>query len=231
MNTRSQMLSAWCGVLCPTLMFAGLIIAGFFPPMSPDMTADQVSAFYKEHAVDVRFGMIWVQIAGALYAVFAAAISAQMRRIEHRSAPVLSYAQLACGAATVIFFVVPAMLWIGASFRPERSAEATQTLNDLAWLMFVGIWAVGFVENLIIGFLVIADKNPTPVFPRWIGFMNIWIALLFIPAAIMPFFKTGPFAWDGLLAFWIPATVFGAWFYVMAVYVMKAIKQQAAQAK
>jgi hypothetical protein len=227
MNAKSQMLAAWCGILCPMLMFGGLIAAGFFPPMTPNMTAEQVAAFYQQHGNGVRFGMIWVQISGAMYAVFASGISAQMRRIEHRAAPVLSYAQLALGAATVLAFVVPALVWIAASFRPERSPEVTQTLNDVAWLIFVGVWAIGAVENLIIGFLIIADKKSQPVFPRWIGFLNIWIALLFIPASIMPFFKTGPFAWDGLLAFWIPATVFGIWFFAMAIYLMKAVKQQA----
>lgn len=82
------------------------------------------------------------------------------------------------------------MIWITALFRPKRSIEATPTLNDTAWLLFVGLCAAGF--------------------------LNIWIALLFMPAAIMSFFKSGPFAWNGLLSFWVPATVFGAGFYVMA---------------
>ena len=228
MNTRSQMMCAWAGVICPTIMFGGLWIAGYFPPQSPMMTSADVTAFYTANGGNVRFGMIWVQIAGALYAAFAAGISAQMRRIEHPKTPVLVYAQLAMGAATVLFFVMPAMFFIAASFRPERSPDVTQALHDLGWLVFVGVWAIGSLENIIIGLLVISDKNPTPVFPRWLGFLNIWMALLFVPAAIMPFFKQGPFAWDGLLAYWIPATVFGAWFYIMAFQVMKAVRQQEA---
>jgi hypothetical protein len=228
LNTRSQILCAWAGILCPTLMFPGLILAGYFPPQSPLMTMTEVADFYQQNGNNVRGGMILVQIAGALYGAFAAGISAQMRRIEHRDAPALSYAQLAMGAATIIFFIVPAMMWISASFRPERALDVTQALHDMGWLMFVGIWAVGSLENVIIGFLIIADRSAQTVFPRWLGFFNLWIAVLFMPAAIMPFFKTGPFAWNGILAYWIPATVFGLWFYVMGFQLIKAARRQAA---
>ncbi len=49
---------------------------------------------------------------------------------------------------------------------------------------------------------------------------------LLTPGLIMPFFKTGPFAWDGLIAYWIPAFVFGGWFYFMAYHMIKAINRQ-----
>jgi hypothetical protein len=45
-----------------------------------------------------------------------------------------------------------------------------------------------------------------------------------VPACLLTFFKTGPFAWNGLLAFWVPATVFGLWFWVVGFAVIKAIK-------
>ena len=39
----------------------------------------------------------------------------------------------------------------------------------------------------------------------------------------MTFFKTGPFAFDGLLALYLPFSVFFAWMMVMSVMVFKAI--------
>ena len=65
-----------------------------------------------------------------------------------------------------------------------------------------------------------------PIFPRWLAFYNLWSALLMAPGSLIPFFKTGPFAWDGLFAFWLPATVFGIWFVVMQVMVLKAIRAE-----
>jgi len=39
-------------------------------------------------------------------------------------------------------------------------------------------------------------------------------------------FKTGPFAWNGIIAFWIPLAIFGTWFFVMAWVMLRELKQQ-----
>ena len=228
MNARSQILCAWCGILCPLVMFIGLWpAAGFFPPHLPSASADEIAAIYQRDATGIRIGMIAILIAGALYAPFTAAIAAQMRRVEHQRTPVLTYTQLAAGIASILLFIVPAMIWTAAAFRPERNPEITQALNDLGWLFFVMPFVLGFTQNLALGFTIIGDKRPKPVFPRWLGYFNFWIALLFVPGCMVTFFKDGPFAWNGLLAFWLPATVFGPWFFVVSIFVMKAAKQQA----
>jgi len=51
--------------------------------------------------------------------------------------------------------------------------------------------------------------------------------LMFTPAIILPFFKSGPFAWNGLFVFWIPATVFVSLFVVNATCLIKAINSEA----
>jgi len=50
-------------------------------------------------------------------------------------------------------------------------------------------------------------------------------AILFIPGGLIAFFKTGPFAGDGILTFWLPFAVFFGWFVVMFPLFLKAIKQ------
>ena len=83
------------------------------------------------------------------------------------------------------------------------------------------------MQNIAIGAAIVGDKSANPIFPRWVGFFNFWVAILFIPGALIPFFKSGPFAWNGLFSFWIPATVFGVWFIVMLTMLLKAIDRQA----
>jgi hypothetical protein len=232
MNTRSQILCAWCGILCPVIMFIGLWpAAGFFPPHLPTATAAEIAAIYQRDATGIRMGMIFILVAGALYAPFTAAIAAQMRRIETRITPVLTYTQLAAGTASILLFLIPALIWSVAAFRPERNPEITQALNDIGWFVFVMPFILGFTQNLALGFAIISDHNPRPAFPRWVGFFNFWTALLFVPGCLLTFFKSGPFAWNGLIAFWVPACIFGPWFFVVSIYVMKAARQQAAEAR
>jgi hypothetical protein len=209
-------------------MFIGLWpAAGFFPPHLPTASAAEIAAIYTRDAAGIRFGMIVIMIAGALYMPFTAAIAAQMRRIEHAKTPVLTYTQLGAGIATILLFLTPALIWSVAAFRPDRPAEITQALNDLGWFFFVMPFVLGFTQNLALGFTIIGDKRARPVFPRWLGFLNFWIAVLFVPGCLLTFFKTGPFAWNGLIAFWIPAAIFGPWFWIVSAYVIKAARQQA----
>jgi hypothetical protein len=58
-------------------------------------------------------------------------------------------------------------------------------------------------------------RPAVPVFPRWAGYYNLWIALLVLPATMIMFFRDGPFAWTGLIGVWSPAAVFGSWYLVM----------------
>ncbi len=50
--------------------------------------------------------------------------------------------------------------------------------------------------------------------------------IIFTPGAILQFFKDGPFAWNGMFVFWIPATVFVIQFVVSVVYLLQAIKSE-----
>jgi hypothetical protein len=63
-----------------------------------------------------------------------------------------------------------------------------------------------------------------PVFPRWVGYFNVWTAILFLPGPLCVFFRTGPLAWDGLFTWWIPFVLFAAWMVVMLVMIAQAIR-------
>jgi hypothetical protein len=76
---------------------------------------------------------------------------------------------------------------------------------------------------VVCGLAILKHAARNPVFPRWAGFFNLWSALIFLPGSLLPFFKAGPFACNGLLAFWLPGTIFGIWYIVMQVLVLKAI--------
>jgi hypothetical protein len=228
-NTRMQMLCAWTGpILLLTFVIALWLFAGYVPPMSPSLTAEEVAAIYRENTTMIRIGMLCVIASCGLVASWVAVITVQMKRIEG-ARPVLAYTQLAAGAVGIFLFLLPAMCWTLAAFRPDRDPQLTMLINDLGWFILVMPFGPPIVQNFAIGLAVLTDKSPRPVFPRWVGYFNIWSGVLFIPGGMVTFFKTGPFAWSGLLAFWVPLFVFGAWFLAMFVALRGAIRQDTAQ--
>jgi hypothetical protein len=63
-----------------------------------------------------------------------------------------------------------------------------------------------------------------------LGYFTLWAALAFETGAIAFLTKTGPFAWDGALVYWMPFVVFGSWVSVTSYSMLKALKRQAAAA-
>jgi hypothetical protein len=55
------------------------------------------------------------------------------------------------------------------------------------------------------------------VWPRWAGYLNFWVALGGAGGGLAVFFKTGAFAWNGLIGFYIPVTTFILWIITMTV--------------
>jgi hypothetical protein len=115
---------------------------------------------------------------------------------------------------------------MAAAFQPERDPEITQALHAAGWLPLVALIFPAVVQNTAIAVATFTDTREQPVFPRWVGYFNIWVALLFLPSGLVLFFKTGPFAWNGIFTFWLAATVFTIWLVTMFVMLRRAIAQQ-----
>jgi hypothetical protein len=52
---------------------------------------------------------------------------------------------------------------------------------------------------------------------------NITVAAVSVPGCLVFFHRTGPFAWNGLGAWWIPLAAFGLWMIIMTIYLLRAI--------
>jgi hypothetical protein len=216
----------WSGIAFAVFFTLGFWpISHFMPPPSPTMDAAEVASMYAANTNQIRFGLLVMMGSSGLILPFTVAIAAQMKRME--DAPTtLTYLQLVSGALGTMFFIVPCVLWSVAAFRPERSPELIQLMNDAGWMLFLMPFTTFIVQNFAIGIAILGDTSAQPVFPRWLGFFNFWVAVLFIPGGLLTFFKTGPFAWNGLLAFWVPFVVFFTWYIVMFVFMRQGVINQ-----
>jgi hypothetical protein len=228
MNAQAtfQRFCAYSGIICVLLFFGGFVAAGFLPPLSPSMSAAQVAAHYQAHTSGIRFGAGLIFLSSTFYVWFTAVIAGQTRRVPGVH-PTVVNAVLAGGAFGCLTFLVPALLFVVTAFRPDRSPDSTLLLNDMSWIILVMPWAPFMAQYFSFAFAILSDPRPQPLFPRWLAYFNIWAELMFTPAIVLPFFKSGPFAWNGLFVFWIPAVVFGATFIVNSIWVLKAINSEA----
>ena len=101
-------------------------------------------------------------------------------------------------------------------------------INDAGWIMFLIPWPPFSAWCIGVAVAVYRDRRDGDerTFPRWVGYLNLWVAMLFLPSGLVLFFKTGPFAWNGICTFWLAATVFTIWLVAMLVVVLRAIRQQ-----
>ena len=103
------------------------------------------------------------------------------------------------------------MLWIAATVRSELEPSTIRLLDDLSWLIFVMVFPGYVLQLSCIAVASFMDRSARPLWPRWVGYLNLWIALSGGGGGLAVFFKQGPFAWNGLVGFYIPIGAFTIW--------------------
>ncbi len=223
MNRTVHKLCAWSGTAVLVSMAIGFILlARFIPTPSPSESAQQTADFMIGHRAMIRWGLILCMFSAGLLIPFAAAISTQMRRIEGRY-PILAMIQFGAGAIFALEFIYLIFFWQTATFRPDRAPELIQLLNDMAWIPFVGLTSTAALQVACFGIAILLDRRPTPLFPRWLGYYNLWVALMFTPGTFNVFFHNGPLAWNGIVAWYIPLAVFATWAIINPIFLSRAV--------
>src|ERR1700747_770671 len=136
-NIKTQLISLWTApVFGVILLIAFLAFPGFFPPMSPDMTADQVAQFYTDNAAMIRFSMITFNLCAIMLLPMFMVIVVQMKRMATQS-HVFAYCFLTAAVSGATLFALADIFYLVAAFRPDRNPQLVQLLNDMAWMIFI----------------------------------------------------------------------------------------------
>ncbi|GAA0608105.1 hypothetical protein GCM10009547_07570 [Sporichthya brevicatena] len=215
-------------LLCtgPALIFALIValipLAHLIPPPAPTKSPEEIADFFASNTTGMRLGCVVMMVFFTFFATWSAVIIAMMRRMEG-PVPVLTYAALACVGAGTVFFTIAPLTWAVAAFRPgDYAPETVRALNDWAWFSILFSWPPFAIFCTLIAVAVFTDRNG--LLPRWVGYYNLWEAIFLVPFALIAFFKTGPFAWNGLFGFYLPTASFCVWMAVMSWALWPATK-------
>lgn len=227
-NTKIQLACAASVPIGTVVFILGFAIAGYIPPPPADATPQEIAAFYQDDTTLIRFGMLLALLGFGVWGPLCGVVTRQMLRMKPRQS-VLAWVQLGSGIAAWQFLLVPVLVLTTAAFRPERDPVDTQALHDLGWILLFLPLTPFVVQSVAIAVGTLADKGLAPVFPRWVGYLNLMEVLLFLPVCLLTFFKTGPFAYHGALVFWVPLAIFVVWMLVMSWACYRAALDEEAQ--
>ena len=212
----------WTGPVCVLMVFFGLfVMGGFFPPPSPELTGPAMADVWQDNARLKQAGMITCFIGGTLYLTFTLAIGFLLRRCTDDV--IMPITQTALGVFGTVYFSFNFLILAVAGFRPDLSDQSTQTLHDLGFILTFSPAAPFFLQYFAIALAILQIPDLKPLIPRWVAYFNMWVAIGLIPPSFIPLFDSGPLAWDGLLGFYIPVVVFGAWFAVMVPILLRLL--------
>lgn len=229
MNKPIELLCTHSILICAACIGIGVfLVAGWLPAVPPSMDANAVAEMFASDRTRIMIGATIAGFGSMFYWSFAGAIATQMRRIEGEHHP-LTRIQLLASNGTALALMFLAFLILAMAYRTGVEPTALQLMNDYFWLVFVGLYPPGVMQNVAIGLCILSDKkddsDPEKVYPRWVGYANFWVAVLFIPGIYIVFFKSGPFAWHGIFGLWVVAAGFFFWVVVMWLHTVKAIRR------
>ena len=195
------------------------------PPQAPTRSTEGIVSFFHQHRTGIQIGfvLLLVFISGA--GICGGLVAYQMKRMSVN--PVLAYSYIATLAVGGIpGCLLGAFSFLVAAFRPDRDPHLQVLLYDTTFLTFVGSLGCFATNYLVLSIAILLDKNG--VYPRWLAYVGIWQIVTEVVAIPCFIYRTGPFAWNGALAFYEGTAIFGVFLIALIYTTRKAIEAQPA---
>jgi hypothetical protein len=196
----------WLGPVGTAIMFVGLTMAGMAVAPSPDAPVE----FYTDNRQAIQAGMVIAMFGGALYGPWLAML-ARAFKLADRGRSGFAYFQVVFGVFLMIATLVPFYLLEVAVFRPGASPDVVQAFVDAAWIMVLGFVYVHVTGVLLTGVYILCECRGSDMLPRWLGWLNIGVALLSVPGLFTGTAMSGVLTWNGIVAFGLPSIAFFPW--------------------
>jgi hypothetical protein len=224
-NPKRELWFAWW----TTVIFYQIFFIAFFvltrtqPPPDPGWDTPRVVQWFNDNHHGLLIGFAIMFLVTGMTAPQNALIAYSMRRMS--ISPAFGYSYLVLYALSAIpgMLLMCIALTVGA-MRPDRDPELIHWLYDFAFLSFVGTMGVFLIGSLVWMLAILLDKNR--VFPKWFGYLNLCNALTEIVVSPAWLFKSGAFAWNGVIAWWIDMVVFGLYTGVFLTLLRRMIQRE-----
>lgn len=209
---NSLKIGLWCNWIFVALTAIGWLgIAHFIAPARADLGLDATKVWFTEtHRNGVIVGCTLFYIAAGILTPGSIAFGMMLSKIEGRL-PLWSFTTAVSGVFISLIVFLNCCAWIVAAYRPEYGADVIQSWYDWAWFAFLLGWIYLSLEMVATAIVEFMDDRPQPMIPRWFTWLTLAGAFTIFTAAGPAFFKSGPFAYHGLLAFYMPVVVWGVY--------------------
>jgi hypothetical protein len=223
---RWQQLFASSGVIGVVLC---LVAWEFCWPQPPafDLSAADTATFYAAHQQGMLIGIVVTSIGLPFLMAWTLQLGAMMRRLEGGSPMVSIVATV--GTLTIdILLVFDLAVWAVAAYRPADTApDVTRAFSDLGWISSMFIWPPLAVGMALTGVLIYKTRHQVGALPTWAAWVS-WIAAVAEPGqAVIIFEKSGPFAPDGVLSWYLAVFTWGPWILLLSIAMSQVLAKSA----
>ena len=222
-----------------TLWIAFWIFPGFFglfgvvfvlllrviPPPRADVGYAYMTHYFATHRTTILIGLGLLCLIFGGHAVANGFVTYHMKRMS--SGPTFAYVYMGgLAVGTLPGMLLVAVCWGAAVLRPDREPRIIALLYDLGMLSFNGSLGCFATAYLAFAIAILVDKNG--IFPKWLAYLTIWQIITEVIATQMWQQTSGPFAWNGSIAFWLAVIVFAVWLNCQGLMLKKATDEHPA---
>jgi hypothetical protein len=225
---RFELFGAWSGPIFTLLTAVGWLgFAHFIAPAKGGLSAAQYAHWFTvQHRTGVLIGCSIFLLSTCFLGLWSAQYGIMLWRMERR-APVMSITQILMGVSIVVIVVINASLWLAAAYRVGASGDTVRALNDTAWMGFLIAWPLLSLQMIAGALVCLHDPRRDPLIPRWLSLTTIGGAILLFTAGGAAFAQHGAFSFAGVLGFYLPVAIWGAWLDSHAFFMRREIRRRA----
>ena len=193
------------------------------PPAKPWWEPPRIEQWFADNHTGLLVGFGIMFVVTGMVASQNALNAYSMRRMSVSRAYAYSYLVLISLSALPGMLLMCVALSVGA-MRPERDPALINWLYDLGFLSYVGTMGVFLIASAVWMVAILLDTNG--VLPKWFAYLNLCNALTEVVVSPAWVFKRGPFAWDGVIAWWIDMVVFGIYACASFIVLRQMIQRE-----